>query len=431
MSDITLIYPYQYKHARNAMLFHPLGIAQLSALLRQQRMNTEVVDLTFREVDEVLAKLSETCPRVVGIYVMLTMTAMAHKLAKKIRKLVPGVILVCGGPMPTLRPEQFAGDFDFVFRGEAVHSLPDFCRDYMESGKLADVMNHYERYPGIYFKGFANGAIRQTPVQQIDEKTLNHLPIPDRSDFSHDLYQQFWQKRDGFSPAGLMTTYGCPCNCDFCSKPVFGNNFRCRDMDSIMEEIHDIKSLGYNGIWLADDCFTINIEHVRAFCRRLLLEKLNMQWICLSRTDMISSEDVDLMRRAGCRKVFFGLESGSNSVLKLMNKHTTVEAAERTLGLFSRSGIATAGFFMVGYPGETYATIDTTFAWALSLPLNEISFTIPVPLPGTGLFNKVYDLQADADWNYENENRLLYQSEFDEKYLQERIEETYARFAAK
>lgn len=301
----------------------------------------------------------------------------------------------------------------------------------MDSGKLAYATDHYELYPGIYFLNPTNGAVLQTPVQQIDEDELNKLPIPDRQGYRHSLYQQFWQEREGFSPAGIMTTYGCPCNCDFCSKPVFGNNFRRRDMNRVIEEIHDIKSLGYNGLWIADDCFTLDIGHVRAFCKRLIRENINMQWICLSRTDKISFEDVAFMRQAGCKKVFFGLESGSNTVLKLMNKHTTVEAAERTLNLFSQSGIETAGFFMVGYPGETYATIETTFSWALSLPLNEISFTIPVPLPGTGLFQKVYGMQTDADWNYENENRLLYQSEFDEKYLQKRIEETYAKFAAK
>ena len=99
------------------------------------------------------------------------------------------------------------------------------------------------------------------------------------------------------------------------------------------------------------------------------------------------------------------------------------------INLFSRSGIETAGFFMVGYPGETHETIEATLAWALKLPLNEISFTTPFPLPGTKLFDKVYGLQADADWSYENENRLIFRSEFDEKYLNGRIEETYSKFA--
>ena len=122
------------------------------------------------------------------------------------------------------------------------------------------------------------------------------------------------------------------------------------------------------------------------------------------------------------------MESGSNEVLRLMNKHATVEEAEETIRLFSRCGIKAAGFFMVGYPGETYETIESTFAWALSLPLDEISFTVPFPLPGTRLFEKVHGIRAEADWRYENENLMVYLSEFDDAYLRRRIDETCAEF---
>ena len=430
MSDIVLMYPYTYKHARDAMLFHPLGVAQLSALLRQEGLDTLVKDFTFlHDDDEVMNELVEARPDVVGIYVMLTMVKKAHRLARKIRKLLPDALLVCGGPMPTLRPEQFSPVFDLVFRGEAINSLPRFCKDYREADTLMDVLAHYQLYPGIFFQNRADGTILQAPPESNTEEGFNAQPIPDRSDYDHARYQQFWQEREGFSPAGIMTSYGCPYNCEFCSKPVFGSYFRRRCMDRIMEEIHDIKSLGYTCLWIADDCFTLDLDHVRAFCNRLLQQDLRMRWTCLSRTDLIPIEDIRLMCKSGCKKVFFGLESGSNFVLKLMGKNTRVENAERTLHLFAQCGIETAGFFIIGYPGETYETIETTLAWALTLPLNEISFTTPFPLPGTRLFQRVTGMHPDADWSYENENRMIYQSEFDDDYLHKRIEETYEQFA--
>ena len=237
--------------------------------------------------------------------------------------------------------------------------------------------------------------------------------------------------REAFSLAGIMTSYGCPFDCDFCSKPIFGDRFRRRSLDRIFEEIRDIKSLGYDGLWIGDDCFSLDPKHVRSFCRRLISEKLDMKWFCLSRVDRISQSDINLWQASGCRKVFFGLESGSNDVLKLMNKNTTTNVAEQTLKLFAQSDIRTAGFFMVGYPGETYDTIETTFKWALSLPLDEISFTIPYPLPGTRLYSKVVNVDADIDWQYENENRLLYKSDFDEAYLRKRIDSVYEEFDAR
>lgn len=431
MTDVALIYPYQYRHARNAMLFYPLGIAQLSAVLRGKGFETLVLDTTFRDFDEVLGEIKYAMPKVAGIYVMLTMTDNARMLAKKLRQLVPGLLLTCGGPMPTLRPEQFSTDFDLVFRGESSESFPRFCRDYLLSGSLTDILSHRHRYPGIFFQNPGTDAVIESPPRSHTEQELNQLPIPDLSDYDHSRYQQFWKNREDFRPAGIMTTYGCPHACDFCSKPIFGRYFRRRHMDRIMEEIRDIQSWGYDGLWVADDAFTLDLDHVQLFCDRMIREYPGMRWTCLSRTDTMNGKHVDLMRRAGCKKVFFGLESGNDEILRIMNKHVSVSTAERTVRLFEGSGIETAGFFMVGYPGETLETIEQTFAWALSLPLDEISFTIPFPLPGTRLYRRVYGVQTDREWRYENENRMIYNSEFDDAFLNRRINETYEQFNAR
>ena len=432
MADVALLYPYFRTHARDELLLHPLGIARLAALLRGEGVSTLVVDCTFRQRDDVLAELLEAQPKIVGIYVMVSMSDNAFKLARNVRRLLPETVLVCGGPLPTLRPERFARDFDFIFRGEADNSFPLFCTDYVEASKPREILSAVRQeaavYPGLYchYEG-ESSPIKSSP-QLFDELSLNRLPIPDRNGFDHTSYQRFWVRKETFAPATIMTSYGCPYDCEFCSKPIFGNRLRLRDMGRIIEEIQDVKNWGYSGLWIGDDCFTLNMDHVRAFCERLLKERLEVKWTCLSRTDQISARDVEAMRNAGCEKVCFGLESGNDDVLRLMNKMTTVEAAEQVVRLFSKSGIKTVGFFIVGYPGETYDTIERTFAWALSLPLDEISFTVPYPLPGTRLFDRVRGVREDADWLYENENRLFYKSEFDEKYLNQRIQETYAQF---
>ncbi|MDA3834198.1 MAG: radical SAM protein [Spirochaetales bacterium] len=156
-----------------------------------------------------------------------------------------------------------------------------------------------------------------------------------------------------------------------------------------------------------------------------------MTWFCLSRVDRITQSDIALWQDSGCRKVFFGLESGSNDILKLMNKKTTTDEAEKTIERFAQSDIRTAGFFIVGYPGETYDTIETTFKWALSLPLDEVSFTIPYPLPGTRLYDRVMHVDGHRDWTYENENTMVFKSDFDEDYLKKRIDSVYWQFSAR
>ncbi len=111
-----------------------------------------------------------------------------------------------------------------------------------------------------------------------------------------------------------------------------------------------------------------------------------------------------------------------------MNKKTTIDDAQKTIEQFAQSDIRTAGFFIVGYPGETYETIENTFEWALSLPLDEVSFTIPYPLPGTRLYDRVMHVDKTLDWTFENENRMVFQSDFDEGYLKKRIESVYKQF---
>ncbi|MDT8273151.1 MAG: radical SAM protein [Desulfomonilia bacterium] len=429
MGDIALIYPFSQQNSRTTMLFHPLGIAQISSMLRRDGLDVTVVDLTFEDEPDVFVELERLNPRIIGVYVMLTMYERARTIARRIREILPDTVLACGGPMPTLDPDRFSSDFDYVFRGEAVDSFPRFCRDYLNGKNREDMLLHSQDYPGFYHRDLRTGTLTSVAPESSDERRLNLLPLPDRSDYNHARYQLFWIEREGFSPAGIMTTFGCPYTCDFCSKPIFGNYFRRRHMDNLVHEIHDIKSWGYDGLWIADDCFTLDLDHVRSFCTRMIRENLEMEWTCLSRTEGVPVDITHLMKQAGCKKVFFGLESGDNSVLKLMNKNTTVESAEKTLTQFSQCGIETAGFFMVGYPGESYETIEQTFAWALKLPLDELSFTTPFPLPGTGLYRKVRGLQKDADWRFENENRFTYRSEFDEEYLHRRIEETYERFS--
>ncbi|MGB8309071.1 MAG: radical SAM protein, partial [Methanoregula sp.] len=130
-------------------------------------------------------------------------------------------------------------------------------------------------------------------------------------------------------------------------------------------------------------------------------------------------------------RVYLGLESGSNDTLGLMNKKVTVEQGIQAVHLFSRAGIGTAGFFMVGYPGETLESIEKTFALVLSLPLDEAWFTIPLPLPGTPLFSRVANLTSWDDWEVSNQVKFVYPSAFDERWLERRIKETMEAFRKK
>lgn len=428
---IALVYPYLRTSAQNQQLFPPLGIASLASQLRAVGVAVLQHDCTFRQMDDVVKDVANQGASIVGIYVMATLSRPAFDLLERIRKAELDVLTVAGGPLPTLYPERFAEHFDLVFRGEADLSFPAFCRGYLErpdGGDLERSMN-LSAYPGLCW--YRDGSLVQNPRMDLPQEAYEALPIPDRSQTDHRAYQEFWMRKMGGRMTTLMTTRGCPHDCDFCSKPVFGDRFRKRSIDQVMEEVRDIARWGYDHLWIADDSFTLDLDHVRDFCGAMASSGLGMRWSCLSRVDSIDRSIAERMKEAGCVKVYLGLESGSDDTLRLMNKRTTVDEGIRAVRLFHESGIEVGAFFLVGYPGETMASVESTFSLALSLPLDEISFNVPYPLPGSALYTRVELLAPDADWDIENDVRYLYRSEFDESWMKERIGQTMSEFTSR
>ena len=186
-----------------------------------------------------------------------------------------------------------------------------------------------------------------------------------------------WQLLDGSKTTSILTTLGCSFSCDFCSRPIFGNLFRRRNLDTVFEEIEQILGLGYDSLWIADDNFTLDIRYLREFCRRIAGR--GIRWSCLSRVTGINETITRMMKDSGCRRVYLGLETGNPDTLKLMKKQASVEQGTHAVQLFHEAGIEVAAFFIVGYPGETTASIEDTFQFALDLPLDEISFNVPFP----------------------------------------------------
>jgi anaerobic magnesium-protoporphyrin IX monomethyl ester cyclase len=426
--SIALVYPYFRTAAPNQQLFPPLGIASLTSQMRSIGLDVTQVDCTFKTFDEAVADITKSNPSIVGIYVMVTMRKPALRLLEALKRLLPEALFVTGGPLPTLYPERFADRFDIVFRGEADLTFPSFCKDYLQLNDRDQFRGSLDlsEYPGLFL--LDKGETIQNPALNHPQEVIDSLPIPDRSDMDHRSYQDFWQEKTGGKMATIMATRGCCYNCDFCSKPIFGNVIRKRSIGRVMEEIRDIATWGYDHLWIADDSFTLDLDYVEEFCRAMIASQLGFKWSCLSRVGAINEDIIDLMKRAGCTKVYLGLESGSDRTLRLMKKGTTVEEGIRAVHLFNDAGIRVGAFFIVGYPGETSESIDSTFKLALSHPFDEISFNVPFPLPGSALFSRVGVVSSDQDWEIENEVRFVYRSEFDEGWLRKRINDTMDQF---
>lgn len=423
------MFPYFRTRAATEMLFPPLGAATLAAQLRELAVETRVFDCTFGSFAQLRRELVSYGPDIVGIYSMVSLTHNSLRIAEMVRTSVPQALLVAGGPLPTVFPRRYAQHFDVVFRGEADVSFPRFCSDYLAQEASPTTMGDLplDAYRGLFIPN--HGLYVDNPTVHYSQSRLAAFPLPDRSDFDHAAYQSEWLRKTGAKTTTIIVTLGCPYGCEFCSKPIFGSVVRRRDLDAVFAEIDQIQALGYDSLWIADDTFTLNLPYLEEFCRRM--SGRQMHWSCLSRADGIREDTVRLMKEAGCRRVYLGLESGSDATLRLMNKHITVDDGITAAGLYRRAGIEVAAFFIVGYPGETIDSIERTFSLALTLPLDEVSFNVPVPLPGSDLFERLGEPDEGMDWRQENEVTFVYPSEIDERWLRGRIDETMRAFAQK
>jgi anaerobic magnesium-protoporphyrin IX monomethyl ester cyclase len=431
--EVALIYPHfrEKDPIETEKLFPPLGIACLKSQLSSRSIPSRVYDCTFSSFSEIVDSVERQQPAIVGIYIMMTMVRNATCIAEELRIRLPETLFVSGGPLPTLFPGRFSQKFDIVFCGEADGTFAGFCHDYLSvcsSPKRLKELD-FSRYSGMY-SDHAGKTINNPPIHN-PQSFLNTLPLPDRSGFDHKKYQSFWRETFGYTQTNIIITRGCPYSCDFCSKPIWGDVYRKPPLNRVLEEIQDVLGYGYERLWIADDSFTLDNRYLREFCHMMIGEGVPVTWTCLSRVDSLSSELVGLMRKAGCVKVYLGLESGDDQTLRMMGKRATVADGRRAVSLFNSAGIGTAGFFMVGYPGETLESIEKTLSLAQSLPLDEISVNVPFPLPGSPLFERVSGIEDDAEWEKANEVKFIFCSEFDEELLKKRIMDTLVLFQEK
>ena len=287
---VTLVYPYFRSMDPVEKLFPPLGIAYLASQIRELGIPVTVADCTFETFDGVIDRIAASRPAIIGISIMVTMSRNAFGLLHKLRERLPETLFVAGGPLPSVNPAMFAGQFDIVFRGEGDVTFPRFCRDYLSSGCHPRDLNalDLESYPGIYVN--KNGRVFSSPPVHNPSEILDLLPLPDRSGFDHRQYQETIEKNTGFKQTSLIVTRGCPFSCDFCSKPVWGDLFRKPLLEKVFREIEEIVSLGYNCLWIADDCFTLDQAYLVAFCQEMIRREVPVSWTCLSRMDQLTPD---------------------------------------------------------------------------------------------------------------------------------------------
>jgi len=190
----------------------------------------------------------------------------------------------------------------------------------------------------------------------------------------------------------IVTSRGCPAGCKFCIKHVsYQTSVRIRSPHLILEELKLLADLGVHNVHMYADLFTVNREQVVELCRLIIESGLKVRWTCNSRVDYVDEEMLQLMGRAGCWYISWGIESANEEILKRARKGYRKEQAIRALRWARAAGIRNWGYFIIGLPGETEETIRETIAYAKALPLDLCLFHIAAPYPGTPFFYEVVE----------------------------------------
>lgn len=381
-----------------------LCLLAASVLKNLKNFEVKILDAQTRDytLEQTTNKILEYSPDYLGFGVTILSIDSAGKIARKVKKSTNTKVIV-GGPQVTLLPEESMGAysaFDFGVIGEGEETLVNLLNSLEKKQSIKSVK-------GIIYR--ENKRIVKTPPARLIEN-LDELPMPAwhlLGDLA--LYSKSISRSWRFPAFSFLSSRGCPGLCIFCPK-LYGRRIRAYSVERLIKVVdHLQKKYNIKHLDFYDDNFVVFRDRLKKFCSHIIKNKTDLTWTCLSRVNYMDKETVQLMKRAGCKKIEFGIESGNQEILDFEKKGITLEQVRNAVTLAHNSGIETAGFFIIGHPLETKKTIRETINFAKSLPLDDCFFSYMVPYPGTELYNLAAKYgQFEEDWSKMNQGEISF-----------------------
>jgi len=418
--DITLVHPLFIAkdpvEQRLMTPYFPLGLMYLAAVLRDRGYSVEMFDCAFREdYADFETYMRRVRPPVVGITALITVRRHALILAEIAHRY--GATVILGGPDPTGIPGRYlfhrTGDgafpVDAVVFDEGEETIVELADHLFRRGNF--IPNRRD-IAGLRLRG-ADGAVTATSPRPLIAN-LNALPFPARDLVDFAPYRRAWRKAHGYWSLSLINTRGCPYACSWCQKAVFGRTYRARSAANSAEEMRLIKqTYAPDHLRVVDDITGIDRKWIPRWRDEVLRRDAVIPFECLTRVNLATEPMLSALKEMGCRKIYFGAESGSQKILDAMHKGIRVPQIYRAAELCRRLGIESYFFMMVGYPGEEWEDLQQSVKMLRETRPDTFSTTIAYPLPGTPFYEQVRDrlmFEADwsLDWDYTAENKLLF-----------------------
>lgn len=355
-------------------VFPTLGLLYLSSYLKQAGYS----DISLLDLNGKHAIPPKIDADIVGFYSNTPQFPETVSLVKKLRSInkAKHPLYVIGGPHVSGKPEDAFEDFDTIVVGEGELAILDIVR-----------------------KKDAKGDISNEKIVRRDYvKDINIFPFPDRDIIDIKSYRYFL---NGKLTTTVVTSRGCPFNCNFCANNAWGKTLRMRSPQNVFEEIRILKEkYGYESFMFFDDTMTINRKRMTEICD--LLKDLNIIYRCFIRSDTVDRYLLEKMRSSGCVEVGIGIESGSQRILDIVRKGETVEDNMKAILLCHELGIRVKGLFIIGLPGENEETVKETIEFLEKANLYDVDITIYSPYPGSGIYKNKEAFDIDFKDDYEH-----------------------------
>ena len=330
----------------------------------------------------------EANPAVVGISYLTPLKYVVERIASLVKEIDRDIKVVAGSSHPTFCPDEVMQNpnVDFVIRGEGEIPLLSLVREFSKASPI------WENVPGIYYRD-GGGQVLNTPgVGLIDN--LDELPF-----IARDLVLNCDYNR--YRLHSIATTRGCPYTCSFCAdKRLWGGRVRRRSVDRVIEEMKLLKdTYRIDYVDFADGTFTYDRRYLESFCKAMIGQKLGISWRCTARYDNLDEDLLQLMKEAGCAGLYFGLESGSDRVLKAIDKKITVNQIIKVSKMVHDSGIPAATSVLMGLPDETKEDMEETLRIMKKVKADLFDVNSYTPLPGTSLYDAMdEEARKSIDW---------------------------------
>lgn len=380
-------------HVFTRMPLPRLGTVLLSTILKKNGYDVKSYVESVGELDleDILSADA------VGISTITSTSRRSYEIATLLRKI--GIPVFMGGPHVTYMPDEALEYCDFVMRGEADDHIVDFVKA-LEKG------SGFENIPGLSYR--LDGKVRHNKTNPF-MKDMDSLPCPDFTLIAG--MEKIGIKRFSITP--VMTSRGCPYDCSFCSVTgMFGQKYRFRSKERVMEELENIRKAGKNWVFFYDDNFCAHKKRTKELLHAMIEKGLTPNWTAQVRVDVAKDPELlDLMKKSGCHTVYIGLESVNPKTLEAYNKKQSVEDITTCIKALHKKGIRIHGMFVFGSDLDTTDTIQETVTFAKKNDLDSVQFLILTPLPGTKCYR---DLDAEGriinkDWSIYDAHHVVFE----------------------